>query len=69
MTVSEQLREAVENCGETRYRIAQETGINESTLSRFVASGRGLSMENTDRLCTYLGLELRPNSGKRRKGR
>lgn len=67
--MSEQLRRAVETCGETRYRIAQETGIPESTLSRFVASGRGLSMGNTDRLCAYLGLELKAKGGKRRKGR
>lgn len=66
--MSETLRRAVETCGITRYRIAQETGINESTLSRFVASGRGLSMENTDRLCAYLGLELKAKRGKSRKG-
>ncbi|MCH7791340.1 MAG: helix-turn-helix transcriptional regulator [Planctomycetes bacterium] len=69
MTVSETLRTAVETCGQTRYRIAQETGINESTMSRFVASGRGLSMDNCDRLCVYLGLELKVKRGKTRKGR
>ena len=69
MTVSETLRRAVETCGKTRYRIAQETGINESTLSRFVASGRALSMENSDLLCEYLGLELKPKRRKARKGR
>lgn len=67
MNVSEQLRRAVETCGETRYRIAQQTGINESTLSRFVASGRGLSMDNCDLLCAYLGLELKIKRGKSRK--
>ncbi len=69
MTVSETLRRAVETCGKTRYRIAQETGINESTLSRFVASGRALSMENSDLLCAYLGLELKAKRAKTRKGR
>ena len=69
MTVSEQLRTAIETCGETRYRIAQRTGINESTLSRFVASGRGLSTQNVDLLCAYLGLELKAKGGTRRKGR
>ena len=42
MTVSEQLRRAVETCGQTRYRISQETGIPESVLSRFVAGGAGV---------------------------
>lgn len=66
MAVSDTLRRAIEGSGMTRYRIAQETGINESTLSRFVASGKGLSMDNCDRLCAYLGLELKPK-GTRRK--
>jgi len=69
MNVSEQIRRAVERSGTTRYAIAKETGINESTLSRFVASGRGLSMPNADRLCSHLGLVLTTKAGKARKGR
>lgn len=66
-TVTDTLRRAVEDCGQTRYRIAKETGIPASVLSRFVASGAGLRSENLDRLCAYLGLVLKP--GKARKGR
>jgi hypothetical protein len=59
-TVSEQLRKAVENCGESRYAITKATGIDKAVLSRFVASGKAMRSENIDKLTTYLGLELRP---------
>jgi len=68
-TVTEQLRDAVVRCGKTRYVITLETGIPSSVLSRFVASGRGLRSENIDKLCIYLGLELKPKSAKAQKGR
>ncbi len=68
-TVSEQLRKAVEKCGQTRYAIAKETGIPASVLSRFVASGAGLRSQNLDRLCAHLGLVLVPKTTKTRKGR
>jgi hypothetical protein len=55
---SDQLRAAVENAEETRYRISKATGISESILSRFVRGDAGLSMESTDLLCAHLGLRL-----------
>lgn len=69
MTVTDQLRKAVEQCGQTRYAISKETGVPASVLSRFVASGRGLRSENIDRLCAYLGLELAKKARAARKGR
>lgn len=68
-TVTDQLRKAVERCGETRYAISKATGIPASVLSRFVASGRGLRSENLDKLCAHLGLVLAAKPGKARKGR
>lgn len=63
MNINDTLRKAVEDSGMTRYAIAQETGINESTLSRFVASGRGISLANADVLATFLGYELVKTKG------
>jgi flagellin-specific chaperone FliS len=54
----DQLRTAVLNAEETRYRISKATGISESILSRFVHGEAGLSMENVNRLCDYLCLKL-----------
>ena len=58
-TVSDQLRDAIEKSGHSRYAITKETGVAASVLSRFVASGRGLRSHNIDAICAYLGLELR----------
>lgn len=57
--VSGRLRVAIRESGLTNYRIAQDTGISESTLSRFVR-GADLNSTNLDTLAQYLGLELRP---------
>lgn len=59
-TVSEQICDAIETAAVTRYRIAQDTGIAESALSRFINGTRGLSMESIDILAEYFGMELTP---------
>ncbi len=59
LSISERLRREVEKCGETRYRIAQETGIAQASLYRFLSHERGLSMDAIDRLAAYFNLELR----------
>jgi transcriptional regulator with XRE-family HTH domain len=68
MKLSDQIRQAVEQCGETRYAIAKATGIDQSTLSRFVSGERGLPMNTLDRLADYLGLTITMKSQRRRKG-
>jgi plasmid maintenance system antidote protein VapI len=57
-TVSDQLKDAILNCGQTRYRIAQETGVTEATLSKFIHGHHGLSLETVDIIGAYLGLQL-----------
>jgi hypothetical protein len=68
MTVSGQLREAVEAYG-TVYRAAKDSGIPQSVLQRFVAGDRGLSMENIDRLADFFSMRLtrakRPKGGEK----
>jgi plasmid maintenance system antidote protein VapI len=58
MKLSDQVRQAVADSGSTRYRIAQDTGIDESALAKFYNGHRGLSMDSLDRLGTYLGLRI-----------
>jgi hypothetical protein len=67
MGVIDSIRKAIRQAKVSRYQIAQDTGIHESALSRFVSGERGLSMEAVDTLCDYLGLELRPKA--KRKAR
>ena len=66
-TVTERLRRAIHESDLTRYAISKATGIPESTLSRFVAKGAGLSTRNVDRLCDELGLKLVAEKPQKRK--
>ena len=56
--LSDQLRDAIEICGKTRYRIWQETAISQEVLSRFVNRRGGLSMRVVDKIGEYLGLKI-----------
>ncbi len=59
----QQIRQAVDASGESRYRICKELGLSESSMSRFMAGG-GLSFENLDKLAGYLRLEVRKRKGR-----
>jgi hypothetical protein len=56
--ISDQLRQVVLDCGQTRYAICRATGIGQDVLSRFIHGERGLSMEVLDVLGDYLGLRI-----------
>ena len=68
--LSDQIRQAIDGCGMTRYQISQDTGIDQATLCRFMRGNGGLSIPVLDRLGGYLGLEIRevktPRAKKRR---
>ncbi len=66
--VSDQLRAAILAAAENRHRIALATGVQESTLSRFVRGERGLDLTSVDKLAAYLGWELVPK-GRKAKGK
>ena len=54
----DEICDAIEASGKSRYRIAQESGIAESGLSRLMSGERGLSIDTLERLADYLGSEL-----------
>jgi transcriptional regulator with XRE-family HTH domain len=54
--LTEQLRHAVLNCGQTQYALCKATGIDKTALSRFINGERGVSMQVLDKLGEYLGL-------------
>jgi transcriptional regulator with XRE-family HTH domain len=64
-----QSKQAIATSGQSRYRIAQETGVPESALSRLMSGERGLSVESIEILADYLGLEIivRPKRRQRSK--
>ena len=65
----DEIRDAIEASGKTRYRIAHESGIAESVLSRLLSGERGLSIDALETLADYLGLEIVIRPKRRQKGR
>ena len=69
LKLSNQVRREIRDSGLTRYRISQETGIDQSTLSKFFNGQCGLSMDVLDRLGEYLELEITTRrKARQRKG-
>ena len=60
------IRKAIETSGQSRYRIAKETGVSQAHLSRLMSGERGLSVEMLERLAPHLGLEIVIRPAKRR---
>lgn len=56
--ISQQLREAIDASGMSRYRICKEIGLGESTMSHFMAGQCGLQLSTIDRLGALLGLRI-----------
>lgn len=56
--LTDQMRQAIDDSGLTRYQIAKETRINESALAKFYNGQRGLSMEALNALGEYLQLKI-----------
>jgi transcriptional regulator with XRE-family HTH domain len=56
--LTDQLRQAIDDCGLTRYEIAKQTGIDESALAKFYNGHRGLSMEALNALGEFLQLKI-----------
>ncbi|HHH76271.1 MAG TPA: hypothetical protein ENL03_04535 [Phycisphaerae bacterium] len=65
-TITETLKIAVRDSGESLYAICKATGLNEDSLSRFMRGRQSLRLDLADKLATHLGIECRQS--KRRKG-
>lgn len=63
----DEIRKAIEAADVTCYRIAKDTGIAPSQLSRLMSGERGLSIEAAEVLAEYLELEIIIRPKKRRK--
>jgi transcriptional regulator with XRE-family HTH domain len=58
-SLAETIISAIERSEFSRYRISQETGVSETSLSRFMNGSRMISLDAADKLCKFLRLELR----------
>jgi predicted XRE-type DNA-binding protein len=57
-SLSDELRQAIERSGLSRYSIWQQTGIDQGSLSKFMDGERGLGLESIDKLADLLGLHI-----------
>lgn len=68
--LTDQLRDAIDGSGMSRYAVAKAIGLDQATLSRFMSRKAGLSLDTVDKLGEFLGLELvvtrKPAKGKGR---
>jgi hypothetical protein len=64
--ILETIASAIIKSGKSRYQISQDLKIDQTVLHRLVYGQGGCTVETLDKLCVYLGLELRP---RRRKAR
>ena len=67
--LTDQLRQAIDDCGLSRYEIAKQTGIDESALAKFYNGHRGLSMEALNALGEFLQLTIHLGRTPERKGK
>lgn len=63
---SDQIREAVDASGMSRYRLCTEIKMGQPTMSRFMNGKGGLSTDALDRLADLLNLDVvaRPEANK-----
>jgi hypothetical protein len=66
--LTDQLRQAIDDSGLTRYQIAKATGIDESALAKFYNGHRGLSMDALNALGEFLHLTIILGNKPRKKG-
>lgn len=66
--LTDQLRQAIDDSGLTRYRIAKETGIDESALAKFYNGHQGLSTNALNALGECLQLRITLGRKPGRKG-
>lgn len=68
MTFTDIIKKAIQKSDMTSYRIAEESGLSRSALSRFLSGERSLNLESVERLCVVLDLALVEKAKSKAKG-
>ena len=58
LSLSDQVRHAIEHAGISRYALARRIGCSQALLSRFMGRTGGLSLRVLDRIGEQLGLKV-----------
>ena len=61
--ILEKIVKEMKRSGTTRYQVGHDTGIDQTVLFR-IYHGGSCSIQTADKLCKYLGLELKQKGGK-----
>ena len=61
--IIELIREHIETCGKSRYRISIETGVDKAQLCRIMQGG-SCKVDTADKLLEYFNLEITDKGGK-----
>lgn len=69
LKLTDQIRQAVDESGMSRYRIAKTLGLSQATLSRFMAGKHGLVTDTLDRLADLLNLNITVKTTNRKQGK
>lgn len=68
--MSDQVRDAIDGCGLSRYAISRATGVTQGALSRFMSGERDMTLRTLERIAPVIGVSLRSKRPRRqRKGR
>ena len=54
----DQIKQAIESSGQSRYAISQATGIDQAVLSRLMNGKGAMGFDTLERLTDFLGLEI-----------
>ena len=58
-TITEALREAIEESGMSHRSIATATGVERASIYRFVRGDQSIRLDVADKLCEFFNLEVR----------
>lgn len=62
-SLSESLKKAIQDSPKSVYQLAQEAGVSQIMISRFLSGERDIRMVTADRLANVLGLKLASSIG------
>jgi plasmid maintenance system antidote protein VapI len=57
--IIETIKKQIKKSGLSRYKIWQDTGVDQATLTRLM-QGKTITVETADILLKYFGIELKP---------
>jgi plasmid maintenance system antidote protein VapI len=57
--MAELIRESIRETGLSVFAVARASGVSQPVLSRFMNCERGILLDTAEKLCHWLGLELR----------